>query len=104
MLEVVDWIPWEGTKEENLSQEAEQAIIDSIRKNGYCFGGAYHQSGKKGAPLFSDGKTRTYSLRGWGRVMATAWDVCDESGEPDYMAFYMMCTPQQLRLKTPEEV
>ena len=39
-----------------LWHEADQTVIDSIRRNGFKFGGYYHQDGEFGMPMFDDGK------------------------------------------------
>lgn len=87
-MKVAKWVPWQGGVPETETQEAEDAIIEDIKKNGYIFSGWDHQNAETGCPMFEDGTVRTYSLRGWGRVMATAWNLRDENGEPDYMKFY----------------
>ena len=52
--------------------EAEDAVIDEIRANGYCFGAGYHQHGDFGTPLLDNGKVLFCYLRQWGRIMYRA--------------------------------
>ena len=101
-MKVIKWVPWQGGTEENETPEAEEAIIEDIRANGYVFSGWDHQSASTGCPMFEDGRIRTYSLRGWGRVMATAWNLKDAKGDPDYIEFYMGI-PDGMTKKMPKE-
>ncbi|MBR3583888.1 MAG: hypothetical protein IKO01_10660 [Kiritimatiellae bacterium] len=57
-----------------LWDEAEQVVVESIRRNGFKFGGGYHQYGEFGMPLFDDGKVFFVSLRHWGHLMYRAWE------------------------------
>lgn len=101
-MKVVKWIPWQGGLQETETPEAEEAIIEDIRSNGYVFSGYDHQrSDVLGMPVFEDGTVRTYSCRGWGRVMAIAWNVRDQSGEPNYMEFYWSI-PEGMTKKMPK--
>lgn len=68
--------------------EAEAAVQDCIRRNGFKFSGEYHQYGKYGMPMFEDGSVMFCSWRHWGAIMADAWDP-DGSKGLDYMDFYM---------------
>ena len=56
-----------------LFSDAEQVVIDCIRKNGFKFGGSYHQCGKFGMPLFDDGTVFFVTMRHWGDIMYKAW-------------------------------
>lgn len=58
---------------ERLWKEMEDAVIDSIRRNRFKFGGTYHQNGDFGMPMFEDGTIFFVSMRHWGRIMADAW-------------------------------
>lgn len=66
------------------TEPVEQAIIADIRAHGYRFGGDRHEFY---CPVLNDGTYVSYSWRGWGRVMARAWDMYE--GGYDYMLFYM---------------
>ena len=63
-----------------LMREAENAVIDCIRRNGFKFGGSYHQYGDFGMPMFEDGTVFFCSMRHWGSIMAEAWNVEDKRG------------------------
>ena len=65
---------------ERLMREAENAVIDCIRRNGFKFGGSYHQYGDFGMPMFEDGTVYLCSMRHWGSIMAEAWNVEDKRG------------------------
>lgn len=56
------------------NRDVENAIIDSIKENGYKFDGTYHQYGKMGCPVLDDGSYCTFSMRSWGDIMYSAWD------------------------------
>lgn len=59
--------------------DAEQAIVNEIRRKKYKFGGHYHQYGKTGCPVMSDGSLFMISMRGWGDIMSRVWggDYCE---------------------------
>ena len=61
------------------------AIIDEIRKHKYLFTGWHHQESCEGVvPILNDGKKRCFSQRGWGGVMAEAYECM---GNYDYASF-----------------
>ena len=61
------------------------AIIDEIRKHKYLFTGWHHQESWEGVvPILNDGKKRCFSQRGWGGVMAEAYECM---GNYDYASF-----------------
>lgn len=69
----------------NQSREAYEALIKDIRENGYKFGGDAHE---EYTPVFNDGTAARFSWRGWGGVMADAW----QPNNPDpykYSLYYM---------------
>lgn len=72
-----DWRDITRTEEEWA--DAEQAIVDEIRRRKYKFGGNYHQYGKTGCPVMSDGSLFMVSMRGWGDIMSRVWggDYCE---------------------------
>lgn len=49
----------------------EKIITDNIRNGGF-----WHQA--EGCPIFSDGKTATFSFRAWGDLMAAIWSEQDQ--------------------------
>lgn len=75
----------EGGKRGN-GQTAEEAVIESIRRNRFKFGGTYHQNGEHGLPMFEDGSVFFVSMRAWGDVMARAWSGL-ENTVYDYIDF-----------------
>lgn len=64
---------------------AEQAVVDEIRRNRYKFGGNYHQYGLYGCPVFDDHTVFMVSMRHWGSIMARVWggDYCSYAWEDD---------------------
>lgn len=61
------------------------AIIDEIKKHKYLFTGWDHQeSWDNCVPVLNDGKKRGFSQRGWGGVMAEAYE---RMGDYDYANF-----------------
>jgi len=61
------------------------AIIDEIRKHKYLFTGWHHQESWDGVvPILNDGMKRCFSQRGWGGVMAEAYE---QMGDFDYAGF-----------------
>ena len=69
---------------ENITVSVDNAIIEEIRKYGYCFGGNIQDDY---CPVLNDGTFVLYSSRGWGLVMAKAYGEND--GEYAYMKYYM---------------
>jgi len=51
-------------------------------------GGAWHQHGPDGVPLFEDGSVALFSFRSWGDLMAAIWSS-EEERDYSYMDFYM---------------
>ena len=73
-------------EERGSGQTAEEAVIESIRRNRFKFGGTYHQYGEHGLPMFEDGSVFFVSMRAWGDVMARAWSGL-ENHYYDYLDF-----------------
>ena len=73
-------------EERGNGQTAEEAVIESIRRNRFKFGGTYHQYGEHGLPMFEDGSVFFASMRAWGDVMARAWSGL-ENRCYDYLDF-----------------
>ena len=61
-----------------LFEDAERIVIECVRKNGFKFGGNYHQYGKFGMPLFDIGAVFFVSMRHWGGIMYKAWHTDDD--------------------------
>lgn len=51
-------------------------------------GGDWHQHTKHGAPVFDDGAVATFSMRGWGDLLAAIWST-EQDRDYEYMDFYM---------------
>ena len=60
------------------------AIIDEIRKHKYLFSGYSHQERYNCVPVLNDGRGRSFSQRGWGSVMAEAYN---KIGDFDYASY-----------------
>jgi ASC-1-like (ASCH) protein len=73
-------------------------IVEEIRKNEYFFGGDMHEYY---CPVLNDGTLVSFSWRGWGGVMAEAWNVEDTNGYA-YMFGYMNELMDKDRLKYPK--
>lgn len=84
MPKVIGWTKYDSLYEEYNGTgsdwgDVRQAVINEIRKNGYKFGGNYHQYGLFGCPVMNDGKVFMVSMREWGQMMADVWGgtYCD---------------------------
>ncbi len=86
-LHVVKWVPWRFNLDGNscCNDYHENVLIEHIRENNIKFGGFYHQDGALGMPVFSDGSEMDKSYRGWGDIMAKAWE--DEYDEWSYCKY-----------------
>ena len=60
--------------------ELHHLIVDELRSRGYKFCGFYHQDGDYGAPVIDGKYTVLYSYRGWGGVMAEAYQLDNSDG------------------------
>lgn len=82
---VIGWTEWESdVPSGEVTEAATQAIIDDIRENGYSFTGWDHQESMNCTPVLNDGKKRLYSQRGFGGLMAEAYD---HHGSMDYSRY-----------------
>lgn len=90
---------WDAPEYRNKYREIENAIIDSIKENGYKFDGTYHQYGKMGCPVIDDKYYCTFTMRGWGDIMYSA---CDDDGEPMGYCKYAWAYDAE-DVKTPED-
>ena len=85
---VIGWTYYDN--EEILSQRGtigfaeRNAIIDEIRKHKYLFTGYDHQEGYNTVPILNDGRARLFSQRGFGGLMAEAYN---KMGDYDYASF-----------------
>lgn len=84
---VVGWTDYDNDEVEGVdcnSFAVRNAIIDEIRKKKYFFSGFDHQEMWNCTPVLNDGKKRWFSQRGWGGVMAEAYNY---NGKYDYSLF-----------------
>lgn len=73
-----------------------EAIRAAVLARGYYTSGGEHQSADDGVPLFSDGTAATYSMRGWGDLMAAIRSE-QLNEHRHYMDFYMDLRPDDRR-------
>jgi len=98
---------WPDFADGENSDAAIEAIIEDIKKHGYCFSGYAHQEYDNCVPVLNDGLARRFSQRGWGGVMARANGF---TGYMDYSSFAFSFgyeeekTPPLSRYITPDEV
>lgn len=84
-----------------LWDEAEQVVVESSRRNGFKFGGGYHQYGEFEMPLFDDGTVFFVSWRHWGDLMYRAWNP--GGNDPHGYCWYAWETDiPEAEYKTPE--
>ena len=85
------------TSQEQIGFAERNAIIDEIKKHKYLFSGWHHQeSWENCVPILNDGKKREFSQRGWGGVMAEAYDNFDDYGYSIY-TFYQSIDDKYLK-------
>lgn len=98
---VIGWTDYDNNlfSDGELSEAAVNAIVDDIRKNGYYFSGFDHQERLYGAPVLNDGKRRVFSQRGFGAVMAMAYDT---EGEYAYSLYAFAVKPDRCVMPTIE--
>ena len=83
----VEWGKWvDDNVDAEYGIDEENAIIDNIVKTKRKFGGMYHQGAVDGCP-YVNGKPIMYSFREWGRIMATAWNIIENTSEYKYTDF-----------------
>jgi len=90
-LKVIGWVCYDAFWFETAEGNEEEigAVVEEIRQKGYKFGGDDHENMPNCCPLLSNGKAVRKSWRGWGAVMARAWDLRNEEGEYNYILWYM---------------
>lgn len=104
-LTVVGWTEYDGDEFpdcEDLDDEIYEAVAKDVRENGYLFGGDSHQDRYGCCPVLSNGKKACFSWRGWGLVIAIAYDKRCNDGSYDYMVGYMDMMINPKKLKYPE--
>lgn len=77
--------------------EAEEAVIESIRRNGYRFSGSDHQHAKRCMPLLDNGTVFFVSMRHWGELMFRAWHP-SENDEHGYCKYAWYIPPDEERV------
>lgn len=60
---------------EHLEALRKEIVAKKIRNGGF-----WHQGDHCGVPMFSDGTVATYSMRGWGDLLAAIWSEEDGKG------------------------
>ncbi len=98
--EVIGWMDcgcYMYPKHNPITASVDAAIIKAIRKYGYLFGGDAHEDH---CPVLNDGTYVSYSWRGWGRIIALAYDKHDKY---DYMLGYMDMNIKPSARKYPDE-
>ncbi len=94
-IKVIGWTTYDDytVSEGEHSFASNEAIIDDIRKHGYEFTGWDHQETPNCVPVLSDGKSRTFSQRGWGGIMGEAYGL---TGDMDYCKYaFNYCFPPE---------
>lgn len=71
---VIGWTYYDDNsiKDKETTFAAWEAIKDEVREHGYEITGWHHQEWSNCTPVLNDGKKRTFSQRGWGKLMAEA--------------------------------
>ena len=84
---------------------AEQAIINEIRRRKYKFGGFYHQYGDAGCPVMDNHTAFLASMRQWGDIMARVWggDYCEYAWDNNIGKTPKPCKDELVRHLTKEE-
>lgn len=97
-MKVVRWGEWDDLRwrdvaemDEKEREEADRAVIESLRETGYHFDGEYHQNGLYGVPVFDNGKYYEISMRSWGGIMARAFpeEFDDPDDQMNYVRWYL---------------
>lgn len=112
-LKVYRWISWEEAERylnsldkiggfvkpgigwsaylKRIALPGEREYLDALRREivhkDIRISGEAHQHSEHGVPQFSDGTVATFSMRGWGDLMAAIWNTQGE--EHGYFDFYM---------------
>lgn len=83
--------------------EAFDAVVESVREHGFLFGGDAHQDYSRCCPVLSDGTKYCFSWRGWGAVIAAAYDRRGANGKLDHMSGYMDMMIKPSAIKRPDK-
>ena len=98
-VRVIGWTNYSDPRFESdgVTYAEFEAIADDIRENGYMFTGMHHQGYKYCVPVLNDGRKRTFSERGFGKIMARGHDVYRSGGYVDY-AFNWGYSAEELKM------
>lgn len=90
-LEVVGWTDYDNDYFPacELTDEVYRAVAEEVRAKGYRFGGDSHQDYSACCPVLSNGCCARFSWRGWGLVIAMAYELRGRNGQYDHMFGYM---------------
>ena len=75
-IKVIGWTYYEDIDypDGEITNAKHNVVIDEIRKHQYLFSGHSHQELHNTVPVFNDGTKGTWSQRGWGAIMAEAYN------------------------------
>lgn len=82
-----------------ITDEVFDAVVQEVREKGYLFGGNSHQDYSACCPVMSNGCCARFSWRGWGAVIAKAYERRGANGKLDHLSGYMddMINPASMR-------
>ncbi len=86
-----------------LTDEVYQAVADEVRDKNYLFGGNSHQDYSGCCPVLNNGCKAAFSCRGWGLVIAMAYNQRGRDGRYDIMCGYMDSMIKPSAVRYPEE-
>lgn len=102
---VIGWTCYDNPeilcKYDNYSRAEVNAIVDDIKEHRYLFSGYHHQESYDHGvvPVLNDGRERVFSMRGWGKIMATAYGKRGEYAYAQYMTYHDI---DEKKLRFPE--
>ena len=90
-LSVVGWTDYDNEyfPSCDLTDEVYAVVAQEVREKDYRFGGDSHQDHSACCPVLSNGCAARFSCRGWGLVIAMAYDLRGRNGQYDHMFGYM---------------
>ena len=91
MIKVIGWIDYDNfnfATAEGTNEEIE-AVAKELKSKGYKFGGDDHENHSNCCPVLSNGKALRLSWRGWGGVMAIAYNLKTDNNDYNYILWYM---------------
>ena len=85
-IRVIGWTYYSDSDypDMEITNGKHHAVIDEIRKHQYLFSGFSHEERFGCTPVFNDGSKGSWSQRGWGSLMAEAYE---EEGMYAYSAY-----------------